>query len=177
MKLPHTFNLDSSTILYCAPFRKVPEQCGRHYLPMGTTMRFPVPGGLRLSKPPFAPSHSITALTSRLTTTRTRPPIPLPTRRAFHATLPHQQTPSPSTPPAPAPPTRQPSPHTSFYKTHGRALFKALTLAFFSYQVCYYAWLVLETEETKDRTSREIKSLEGEVRLLDEGRRSHLPKS
>jgi hypothetical protein len=35
---------------------------------------------------------------------------------------------------------------------------------------------MLETEEIKDQKSREIKSLEEEVRLLDEGRRSHLPK-
>jgi hypothetical protein len=34
---------------------------------------------------------------------------------------------------------------------------------------------VLETEEIKDQKRREIKSLEGEVRLLDE-RRSQLPK-
>jgi hypothetical protein len=36
---------------------------------------------------------------------------------------------------------------------------------------------VLETEEIKDQKSREIESLEGEVRLLDEGKKSHLPKS
>ena len=61
----------------------------------------------------------------------------------------------------------------SFYRTHGRALFKALTLAFFTYQVLYWAWLSLETEEAKDSKNREIRALEGEVRLLDEGRKSH----
>jgi len=63
----------------------------------------------------------------------------------------------------------------SVYKTHGRALFKALTLAFFSYQVVYWAWLTVETEEVKDEKNREISSLESEVRLLDEGRKSHRP--
>ena len=63
----------------------------------------------------------------------------------------------------------------SIYKTHGRALFKALTLAFFSYQVVYWAWLTLETEEIKDQKNQEIKSLEREVRLLEEGRRGHKP--
>ena len=66
------------------------------------------------------------------------------------------------------------NPHRAYYQTHGRALFKCLTLAFLTYQVMYWTWLTLETEEIKDRKNREIKGLEGEVRLLDEGRRSHL---
>jgi hypothetical protein len=60
----------------------------------------------------------------------------------------------------------------NFYRSHGRALFKALTLAFLSYQIVYWAWLTLETEELKDHKDREIKALENEVRLLDESRRS-----
>ncbi|KEF51393.1 uncharacterized protein A1O9_12542, partial [Exophiala aquamarina CBS 119918] len=58
------------------------------------------------------------------------------------------------------------------YRSHGRALFKALTLAFFSYQVIYWAWLILETEELKDHKDREIKALENEVRLLDDQRKT-----
>ncbi len=38
----------------------------------------------------------------------------------------------------------------------------------------YWTWLTLETEEIRDQKKREIKGLEGEVRLLDEGRKSHL---
>ena len=68
-----------------------------------------------------------------------------------------------------------PKAHVNFYRTHGRALFKALTLAFFSYQVFYWAWLTFEAEETKDQKTWEIRSLEGEVKLLDEGRKSHRP--
>ncbi|EXJ96370.1 hypothetical protein A1O1_01496 [Capronia coronata CBS 617.96] len=60
----------------------------------------------------------------------------------------------------------------NFYRTHGRALLKALTLAFLTYQIAYWAWLTLETEEIKDQKNREIKSLENEVRLLDESRRA-----
>lgn len=74
--------------------------------------------------------------------------------------------------PTMTPPEQQPP---NFYRTYGRALFKALTLAFFSYQVVYWAWLTLETEEIKDQKNREIKSLEQEVRLLDEGRKGHRP--
>jgi len=69
----------------------------------------------------------------------------------------------------------QPSPSSNFYRTHGRALFKALTLAFFSYQVVYWAWLTLETEELRDQKNREIKALEAEVRLLDESRTAQRP--
>jgi hypothetical protein len=61
----------------------------------------------------------------------------------------------------------------NFYKSHGRALFKALTLAFFSYQCFYWTWLTFETEAEKDGKNREIKSLESEIRLLEEGRNSH----
>lgn len=65
----------------------------------------------------------------------------------------------------------RPGGSTNFYRTHGRALFKALTLAFFSYQVIYWAWLTLETEEIKDQKNREIAALEDQVRQLDEARR------
>lgn len=58
----------------------------------------------------------------------------------------------------------------NFYRTHGRALFKALTLAFLAYQVCYWGWLTLETEEIKRGVESEMANLEGEVRRLQEGR-------
>jgi hypothetical protein len=138
------------------------------HLVIRSMMRFTVPGALRIPQAP----RQVTILNPRIPL-RIRQPISsgIPTiHRTFHASPTHNQA-------LPSSPTPQPpNPHTNFYKTHGRALFKALTLAFFTYQVCYWAWLVLETEEIKDQKSREIKSLEEEVRLLDEGRRSHLPK-
>ena len=63
----------------------------------------------------------------------------------------------------------------NFYKTYGRAFAKVITLAFLSYQISYWYWLLLETEEIKDEKNREIRSLEQEARLLDEGRKSHRP--
>ncbi|KAK4939854.1 hypothetical protein LTR10_019921 [Elasticomyces elasticus] len=69
----------------------------------------------------------------------------------------------------------QPEKPINFYKTHGRAFFKAITLAFLTYQIAYWAWLTLETEEVMDQKKREIKSLESEVRLLDDSRKSHRP--
>lgn len=81
-----------------------------------------------------------------------------------------------STTPSPTPTAAATRPaaggSTNFYRTHGRALFKALTLAFFSYQIIYWAWLTLETEEIKDQKNREIAALEDQVRLLDEARRT-----
>ena len=78
-------------------------------------------------------------------------------------------------------PTRTPdlnpprsNPHRAYYRTHGRALFKCLTLAFLTYQTVYWTWLLLETEEIKDRKNREIEGLQGEVRLLQEERRGQL---
>ncbi|EXJ79079.1 hypothetical protein A1O3_08580, partial [Capronia epimyces CBS 606.96] len=71
--------------------------------------------------------------------------------------------------PQPQPPPEKP---VNFYQTHGRAVFKALTLAFLSYQIVYWTWLTLETEEIKDQKNREIETLEREVRLLDESRRA-----
>src|SRR5271170_7312243 len=86
------------------------------------------------------------------------------TRRTFHTSPTHHQAPPPSPTPQP------PNPHTNFYRTHGRALFKALTLAFFTYQVVYWAWLVVETEEVMREKNREIQSLESQVRLLSKER-------
>ncbi len=61
----------------------------------------------------------------------------------------------------------------SFYRTHGRAFFKSFTLAFLTYQILYWSWLTIEAEEIRDTKDAEIKSLENEVRLLDEGRQNH----
>jgi hypothetical protein len=133
------------------------------------TMRYTLSSLLRIQTSPLTSSRALTPPKPRLILHSSPPPPALKplSRRTFHTSLTAHQSSSPS---------RPPKPHTDFYRTHGRALFKALTLAFFTYQVCYWAWLVLETEEIKDQKSREIKSLEGEVRLLDEGRNSHISK-
>jgi hypothetical protein len=168
----------SSTFLNAASvknlcFDKGAEPAGKGSNPeIGITMRNTVFRGLRISKSPPAPSHAGTALHSRLTE-RSKQPVAISryvTLRTFHTAWIPQQAPSPSSSSSAQPQ----NPHRNFYRTHGRALFKALTLAFFTYQVCYWAWLVLETEEIKDQKTREITSLEGEVRLLDEGRKNHM---
>lgn len=140
-------------------------------LPKRTTMPHRATRALRIPQITFAPSRPLTSLNPIPPKNLTQFPKPTPRLRYFHTSpRPQQSSPSP-----PTTPTRTPSAHTNFYRTHGRALFKALTLAFFTYQVCYWAWLVLETEDIKDQKSREVTRLEGEVRLLDEGRKRSSP--
>jgi hypothetical protein len=64
-------------------------------------------------------------------------------------------------------------PRYNFYRTHGRAFFKSFTLAFLTYQMVHWLWLLFESEQEKDERDAEIRRLQGEVRLLDEGRGSH----
>lgn len=90
--------------------------------------------------------------------------------RTFTTTRPFRQS-------QPQYPSEAPEKPINFYKTHGRAFFKAITLAFLTYQIAYWGWLTLETEEIKDQKNREIKSLEREVRLLEENKKGHRPGS
>ena len=98
--------------------------------------------------------------------------LPLRPSSSTHLHYPPRRFQSSSSPPKPLP--RQGSPHITFYKVYGRALLKALTLAFLSYQVVYWAWLTLETEELKDQKNVEVRTLENEVRLMETGRNGHL---
>lgn len=152
---------------------KVPKWYVRCHSIIRLTMRYTLFHALRIPRTSFTPIHHLPALNSRPTprstqlTQFTKQP---PNYRCFHTSpIQHQSPPASST----HPPSRRstPNPHTNFYRTHGRALLKALTLAFFTYQVVYWAWLVLETEEIKADKSREIEKLESEVRLLDEERK------
>jgi hypothetical protein len=165
---PHFPLLNRSDNLGSAGTGKVRKnQQDKLHLAIRIMMRLTVPSAQRIPQAP----RRVTILNPYLPPrTRQQTSTSLTTAyRTFHNSPTHHQASSTS------PNSQSPNPHTNFYKTHGRALFKALTLAFFTYQVCYWAWLVLETEEIKDQKRREIKSLEGEVRLLNEGK-SQLPK-
>ena len=70
-------------------------------------------------------------------------------------------------------PTSQSNPHRAYYQTHGRALFKCLTLAFLTYQIVYWAWLTLETDEIKANKEEEIKGLEAQARMLQKEQFRH----
>jgi hypothetical protein len=87
----------------------------------------------------------------------------------------HAQPPPPTPGPQPQDYSTEP-PRYNFYRTHGRAFFKSFTLAFLTYQMVHWTWLLFESEQEKDEREAEIRRLQGEVRLLDEGRGSHTSK-
>lgn len=102
-----------------------------------------------------------------------RPSLPAPGLRTLAQSSPARQQQQPAPPDPSSYPAHEP-PRYNFYRTHGRAFFKSFTLAFLTYQLVHWAWLLFETEEERDQREAQIKSLEGEVRLLDEGRGSHV---
>jgi hypothetical protein len=122
------------------------------------------------SRIPYCSCFTVTSLRRSTTNTRTFNPTPslhrplartasLASTRSFTTTRPRPQ--------------QHPDQNYNFYRTHGRAFFKTFTLAFLTYQILYWGWLTLEAEEEKDAKNAQIKSLEGEIRLLREGRGSH----
>ncbi|TLS27340.1 hypothetical protein PpBr36_04478 [Pyricularia pennisetigena] len=63
-------------------------------------------------------------------------------------------------------PSSKPSLSGSFYKTFGRPILKVVLSAMFVYQVAYYAWVKMETDEiTRDRQA-EIAKLEDQLSAL-----------
>ncbi|KAM7202772.1 hypothetical protein V8F20_004286 [Naviculisporaceae sp. PSN 640] len=54
----------------------------------------------------------------------------------------------------------------NFYKTFTRPVFKTALLAIFTYQLIYYAWVRLETDEIKVEKQAEVQRLEKEVKTL-----------
>ncbi|KAL2046048.1 hypothetical protein N7G274_001495 [Stereocaulon virgatum] len=56
------------------------------------------------------------------------------------------------------------SPHVGFYKSFGRPIAKVFLGAVFTYQVVYWTWVKLETEEIRERNNAQISTLEAEIR-------------
>jgi hypothetical protein len=116
----------------------------------------------------YKQTQQLRPLSSLRPTPRTFPALSPPHRRPFHTTPPKSQ-------PPPEPNSYYPEPqpsHRTFYRIYSRAIFKAFTLAFLTYQIVYWYWLTIESDEERDELEREIKGLEGAVRLLSgqEGR-------
>ncbi|KAH8909013.1 hypothetical protein BR93DRAFT_977104 [Coniochaeta sp. PMI_546] len=53
-----------------------------------------------------------------------------------------------------------------FYKTFTRPVAKCLLLAMFTYQLAYFAWVKLETDEIREERQAEVASLEEQVKNL-----------
>ncbi|KAJ9142658.1 hypothetical protein NKR23_g7110 [Pleurostoma richardsiae] len=62
--------------------------------------------------------------------------------------------------------SQPPSPSSSFYKTFGRPIAKVSLMAIFTYQVAYWGWSKLETDEIRAEKTSEIAALESEVKSL-----------
>ncbi|KAI1864832.1 uncharacterized protein JN550_008652 [Neoarthrinium moseri] len=61
-------------------------------------------------------------------------------------------------------------PSASFYKTFGRPIFKVALLAIFTYQLAYYGWVKLETDEVKGEAAATIADLEQRIETLERAR-------
>ncbi|CAM1508480.1 Fc.00g053280.m01.CDS01 [Cosmosporella sp. VM-42] len=59
--------------------------------------------------------------------------------------------------------TKQPSVTAQFYKQFTRPMAKALLLAVFTYQLTYWSWVKLETDEIRAERDTEIATLEAKV--------------
>ncbi|KAI0123102.1 hypothetical protein BJ170DRAFT_125505 [Xylariales sp. AK1849] len=66
---------------------------------------------------------------------------------------------------------KPPSQHTTFYKTFGRPIFKVALMAIFTYQLAYFAWLKLETNEIREDIGATIAGLERRIEELEGARK------
>ncbi|TPX15181.1 uncharacterized protein E0L32_004739 [Thyridium curvatum] len=62
--------------------------------------------------------------------------------------------------------------YAAFYRTFTRPLAKTMLLAVFTYQLVYWAWVKLETDEIKAEKTAEIAGLEAQVKSLQENQKS-----
>ncbi|CAD6503256.1 BgTH12-02923 [Blumeria graminis f. sp. triticale] len=58
------------------------------------------------------------------------------------------------------------SPHIGYYKTFARPVAKVLLMATFTYQVAYWTWVKLETDELKANKTAQLIALEKELTNL-----------
>ncbi|KAI1096893.1 hypothetical protein F5B19DRAFT_488099 [Rostrohypoxylon terebratum] len=67
--------------------------------------------------------------------------------------------------------SQQPSPNSQFYRTFGRPIAKVFLLAIFTYQLAYYFWVRLETDEIKSELRATITDLEARIDRLEKARK------
>ncbi|EKJ70386.1 hypothetical protein NXS19_012578 [Fusarium pseudograminearum] len=61
----------------------------------------------------------------------------------------------------------QPSPTSQFYRTFTRPIAKTLLIAVFSYQLAYWSWVKLETDEIRAERDATIEKLETTIKEYD----------
>lgn len=66
----------------------------------------------------------------------------------------------------------EPSAYSSFFKTFGRPIAKVSLMAVFAYQLVFFAWMKLETDDIRSSREAEIASLETKVRELQAAKKA-----
>jgi hypothetical protein len=61
----------------------------------------------------------------------------------------------------------QPSPTSQFYRTFTRPIAKTLLIAVFTYQLAYWSWVKLETDEIRAERDATIETLETTIKEYD----------
>ncbi|RGP65098.1 hypothetical protein FSPOR_7488 [Fusarium sporotrichioides] len=61
----------------------------------------------------------------------------------------------------------QPSPTSQFYRTFTRPIAKTLLIAVFTYQLAYWSWVKLETDEIRAERDATIEKLETTIKEYD----------
>ncbi|PGG98565.1 hypothetical protein AJ79_08818 [Helicocarpus griseus UAMH5409] len=107
---------------------------------------------------------------SRYLKTKLRSPFPISSSHINRFTLSPTRRTFTSTPPALNSNAQQsakdPSAHTSIYKSFGRAFAKVFLGGVLTYQIIYWAWLRLEVDEERVRRDKEIAELEKKAKAL-----------
>ncbi|KAG7007071.1 hypothetical protein G7Y79_00011g029690 [Physcia stellaris] len=63
-------------------------------------------------------------------------------------------------------PSKVTSPHIGFYQSFGRPIAKVFLGAVFTYQVAYWVWVKLETDEMKEKKNDEINDLKAQLKAV-----------
>ncbi|CAF9916190.1 MAG: hypothetical protein GOMPHAMPRED_000923 [Gomphillus americanus] len=64
------------------------------------------------------------------------------------------------------------SPHVGFYKSFGRPFAKVFLMGFCSYQIFYYTWIHLESNEMKQIKQKELDGLVKRLQDMDAVKKS-----
>ncbi|KAI1342244.1 hypothetical protein F5Y15DRAFT_335582 [Xylariaceae sp. FL0016] len=67
--------------------------------------------------------------------------------------------------------SKEPSHHAQFYKTFGRPIAKTALMAILTYQLVYYLWTRLETDETRRNMNATISELELRIEQLEKAKK------
>ncbi|KAF4338803.1 hypothetical protein FBEOM_7273 [Fusarium beomiforme] len=70
---------------------------------------------------------------------------------------------------------KAPSPVSQFYRTFTRPIAKTLLIAVFTYQLAYWAWIKIETDEIRAEREATIEKLETTIKDYDAATKAKKP--